>query len=435
MKKRSVVCALLAMVLAAGSLVGCGSNNNSDTSSKSATGTSGAQKEVSWATWGNEGELARFNALNEAFMKENPDVKINFISIPSNGYMDKILSMVSSGTEPNIYYVESGYHNLAASGKLENLEPFMENDKNGVTRDNFFPNVLPWFEVDGTLYALPCDTAPITLYYNKDMLSSLGLEDPNDLDAQGKWDINAFEEMAKKITESGKVTLLLDNSDQSQIGWFASSGAEYFNDDATECTIYSDKAVEIYTKVQNMVKNGLIQWNGSGSMDPNGLFMGQQLAFVEAGRWLMPLFKDIKDFEYDICPMPSGLDGGRETAIASVPVVMSANTSDKETAWRFFSYFESEAGQTFRLQDYGNCIPSINLPGLDDTVFMNEPAPAHKELWQKYRSEGRTKYVACSMYPETAQLLKDANDKMFANFEDVDTVLKQLQQDASAAMK
>ena len=153
MKKRSVVCALLAMVLAAGSLVGCGSNNNSDTSSKSATGTSGAQKEVSWATWGNEGELARFNALNEAFMKENPDVKINFISIPSNGYMDKILSMVSSGTEPNIYYVESGYHNLAASGKLENLEPFMENDKNGVTRDNFFPNVLPWFEVDGTLYA------------------------------------------------------------------------------------------------------------------------------------------------------------------------------------------------------------------------------------------------------------------------------------------
>ena len=47
MKKRSVVCALLAMVLAAGSLVGCGSNNNSDTSSKSATGTSGAQKEVS----------------------------------------------------------------------------------------------------------------------------------------------------------------------------------------------------------------------------------------------------------------------------------------------------------------------------------------------------------------------------------------------------
>ena len=39
------------------------------------------------------------------------------------------------------------------------------------------------------------------------------------------------------------------------------------------------------------------------------------------------------------------------------------------------------------------------------------------------------------MYPETAQLLKDANDKMLANFEDVDTVLKQLQQDASAAMK
>ncbi len=49
-----------------------------------------------------------------------------------------------------------------------------------------------------------------------------------------------------------------------------------------------------------MIKDGKVQWNGNSKIDANGLFMGQQLAFVEAGRWLMPLFKDIKDFEFDI---------------------------------------------------------------------------------------------------------------------------------------
>ena len=50
----------------------------------------------------------------------------------------------------------------------------------------------------GQLYALPVDTAPRALYYNKTMLKELGLEDPNELEEQGKWDINAFEEMAGK---------------------------------------------------------------------------------------------------------------------------------------------------------------------------------------------------------------------------------------------
>lgn len=120
-----------------------------------------------------------------------------------------------------------------------------------------------------------------------------------------------------------------------------------------------------------MIKDGKIQWNANSKIDPNGLFMGQQLAFVEAGRWLMPLFKDIKDFEFDICPIPAGLTGDRTVYISSVPLGMSANCKDKETAWRFMSYFLGEEGQTFRLKDYGNCIPSINLPGLDEATFMN----------------------------------------------------------------
>jgi len=70
--------------------------------------------------------------------------------------------------------------------------------------------------VDGQLYGLPTDCAPRALYYNKTMLKELGLEDPNELEEQGKWDINAFEEMAGKIKDAGKIALVLDNNKRHQ---------------------------------------------------------------------------------------------------------------------------------------------------------------------------------------------------------------------------
>ena len=184
MRKKFLGCAL-ATALSVLGLVGCGAGDTETvTSADSAaevqvsdkTETDVAQKEITWATWGNEGELKRFEELNEAFMKANPDVKVNFIPIPNNGYMDKVLAMIASGTEPDVYYIASGYHSLALEGKLEPLDSYMENDAN-VNKDKFFPNLLPYLTVDGQLYALPVDTAPRALYYNKTMLKELGLED------------------------------------------------------------------------------------------------------------------------------------------------------------------------------------------------------------------------------------------------------------------
>ena len=436
MRKKFLGCAL-ATALSVLGLVGCGAGDTETVTSADSAAevqvsdkteteeTDVAQKEITWATWGNEGELKRFEELNEAFMKANPDVKVNFIPIPNNGYTDKLLAMIASGTEPDLYYVLDGYHSLALGGKLEPVDSYLENDAS-INKDNFFPNLLSYLTVDDQLYGLPTDCAPRALYYNKTMLKELGLEDPNELEEQGKWDINAFEDMAGKITDAEKIALVLENSQDSQTCWFGSSGASMYDENG-KCIIDSPESVAIYTKMQNMIKDGKVQWNANSKIDPNGLFMGQQLAFVEAGRWLMPLFKDIKDFEFDVCPIPAGLTGDRKVYIGSIPLVMSANCKDKETAWRFMRYFVGEEGQTFRLKDNGNCIPSINLPGLDEATFMNEPLPEHKEIWKKYREEGVRGYVEDSLNPETREALSNAEDEMFVNFADVQTTLQSLQ--------
>ena len=95
MKKRFLGCAL-ATVLSVFGLIGCGAGDVETTTSSDTTTEAQvsaeteneeadvAQKEITWATWGNEGELKRFEELNEAFMEANPDVKVNFIPIPNS---------------------------------------------------------------------------------------------------------------------------------------------------------------------------------------------------------------------------------------------------------------------------------------------------------------------------------------------------------------
>lgn len=114
MRKKFLGCAL-ATALSVLGLVGCGAGDTETVTSADSAAevqvsdkteteeTDAAQKEITWATWGNEGELKRFEALNEAFMEANPDVKVNFIPIPNNGYSDKLLAMIASGTEPDLY--------------------------------------------------------------------------------------------------------------------------------------------------------------------------------------------------------------------------------------------------------------------------------------------------------------------------------------------
>ena len=121
MRKKFLGCAL-ATALSVLGLVGCGAGDTETVTSAD----SAAEGQVSdkTATWGNEGELKRFEELNEAFMKANPDVKVNFIPIPNNGYTDKLLAMIASGTEPDLYYVLDGYHSLALGGKLEPVDSY-----------------------------------------------------------------------------------------------------------------------------------------------------------------------------------------------------------------------------------------------------------------------------------------------------------------------
>ncbi len=446
MLRKNVFAVMLVMIMLVSILAACGGSAQppaGEGSSVDAAGGTAADKTtlepakkttVSWSTWGNAGELERYYSLNKAFMEKYPNITIDFQPIPNDGYDQKMLSLVASNSEPDIYYNETSFYDLAKEGKLEALDSYLAKDAS-IKAEDFYPNLIEWCKYDGKTYGLPCDSAPMSLYYNKDLFKKLSIPDPNDLEAQGQWDINAFKSACEKLVAEGYKGMVLNNWYAIALDWYGSSGWKIYSDDGKKSVVNSPEGKEIFKFMQDMVKKDIVTYksSSSGSIDEAQLFMAGKSGFVEAGRWYVPVFKDITSFEFDICPIPKGLNGGRVIGVPSVPVVMSANAKDKEAAWTFFSYFEGIDGQTFRLKDMGNCIPSINLPGLDEATFLADKLPEHKDVWTKGRVEGIRQYPNDILYKKCTTLYTDAIDKILLGA-DIDSTLAKLQTDMDAEL-
>ena len=72
----------------------------------------------------------------------------------------------------------------------------------GLSKDDFAPAIWEAVQVDGKQYAVPLDTHPIVLYYNKDKLAAAGLIGDNGL-PNGLNGVDNFNAALKKLQDGG----------------------------------------------------------------------------------------------------------------------------------------------------------------------------------------------------------------------------------------
>ncbi len=126
--------------------------------------------------------------LADEFMKNNPDVTINFLA-PAVGYNEgqqQVLRAAVTGNLPDVYF--SGYnltaelvHTLAPRGQIVDLAPFIEAEGGQAFLDeNFSPNMAALGVVDGKQYGLPVNASSPIMYVNADLVRAAG-GDPEDM--------------------------------------------------------------------------------------------------------------------------------------------------------------------------------------------------------------------------------------------------------------
>lgn len=356
------------------------------------------QVTITWSTWGSPEELTRFKEFNAQFEKDNPDIKVKLEAVADYGeYHSKLLAQLVSGTAPDVFYLgDDKIGQFVDAGVLLGLNDLMESDASQTKIADFEPGILAAASKDGQIYAAPNDVNPDAFWYDKEVLAAAGItEDPAALYAEGAWTTEKFFEMTDKIEAAGLFGLTTWHYWATHWSWITSQGGKVYDDagnfvantDPVSVAALQQWGDKFVNKKQFILSDDQPEGDSASNK-----FVSHKVGFYPSGRYRIGTVTDagVQD-SYDIVPWPtpSGVQGS--TGVAASFLAINAQTEKQDAAFRFWTAFLSAEGQTFRLADGGNAVPSIK--GADaDAIVTGGGYPANSKVFLEMRDMGYSNF-------------------------------------------
>lgn len=401
-------------------------------SSEGASGTDGGKVKIKWATWGNPGELTRFQEFTKDFNAKHPNIQAELIPIPGE-YDQKILTQLTGGNAPDVFYAGDGFiSKLIETGSIAELTPYLQGQDSKSKPEEFFEGLWGAAKKDGKIYGVTVDCNPMILWYNKKVLREAGItEMPADLQEQGKWNWDTFKQMTEKVRAKGKYGYVLENSWNHYYSWVTSNGGKVYDENGRFVGHEDPKAVQAFKFLYDNVQSKNFTFAGTLPKGQGGdaMFMSNQVGFVGAGRWYLPIFKQNKSLEYDIVTWPTNTGKPMEPAgIPTAYMVMNKSTKHPKEAFQFITEFVSKEGQIYRLKGGGNAVPSIS--GADEVVLEGN-LPEHAKYFLEARKIGYALTPHEAGIPGLSKEITSALEGMWLKGGEMETTLKKIGEKAN----
>lgn len=392
---------------------------------------------IKWSTWGNPGEIDRFKQFTEDFNKRTPNVKAELVAIPTDGYAAKMLTQLSGGTAPDMFYSGDGdIGKLIDSKLLTDLTETLKGAKSKSKPEDFFEGLWGASKAaDGKIYGVAVDCNPMVLWYNKKLLQDAGVTQmPADLAKAGQWDWKAFGGMLDQLVSKGKRGFIHDNWWATNYGWATLNGGKIV--DGGKFVANSDpKSLEGFQFIYDNLQKKTFTYTGSlpKGQGIDAMFLSQQAGFIGAGRWLLPVFKKSQGLDFDIVSYPTNTGKKMEPApIPTAYAVVNSSSPNQDAAFAFLTDFVSKDGQVFRLKGGGNAVPSVR--GADDVV-AEENVPPNWQALIDAREIGYAHYADIARVPGLADDIQKTFDELWLQGGDLKTTVNKVADMANSKMQ
>jgi multiple sugar transport system substrate-binding protein len=336
---------------------------------------------ITWAFWGSPEEAESHKMVADAFMKEHPDIKVETWNEPWDNYFTKIQALWASGDPkavPDIAFLWPT-PKYAAEGVLENLDPFIQ--KSGYNLADYWPGLLESAKYQGSVYGFPRDIEVNVLYYNKDVFDKAGLKYPDE-----NWTWDDLLAAAEKLTikdASGKVTqyaLGMENSGKYD-KWVNQNGGAILDDyrNPSKCMLTDPKSVEGVKFFADMIAKGYAMrdadLNQAGG-DAGAFQSGLAAMIIQNTSRVSGFNKAGLNYDVSVVPIPKG--GKRYNAAGGAAWVMSAKSDNKDEAWTFLQWLQTDGGGETLYTQRGEIFPALQSTA-NSPAFMTEQPPANKQ--------------------------------------------------------
>jgi len=264
--------------------------------------------ELTLAYPGNDDKKEELEAFLAKFTEKYPNVKVNLLFVPSNGwadYFNKLETMAAAGNAPDVIRVAiEGIQMFVKRDMALPLDEYMSLDPNALENyEDIHEKLQSPFVIDGQTYAFAWDWNNVVVHINTDMLKKAGLEVPD-----GNWTKDDFLRYAQAMTteENGQKTygFFIPNYYFGASAWLINNGANILNEDMTKSTLDDPKAIEVMQFFQDLIYKYEVAPVPNANSDQIQMLMSGQVGMIAAGKWPFGAYESngFKSVEVQLVP-------------------------------------------------------------------------------------------------------------------------------------
>lgn len=371
MKWHKLLSVLMTVVLIVVMLAACGGNGKENTAgsepSASASGqpSGGAPAEKVKITFWKAPHFANekdvWDSLIKKFEAENPNITVEFLETPWDGWDQKYTAAFAGSNPPDISYMPEFFVKFAKNGQLADLAPYFKEEDQA----KYSKSIIDYMKVDGKLYTFPFLAASSIILYNKDMFAEANVTPPQ------TWD--EMVDVSLKLAKDGRYAVA-GISEQNVIAWMGQAGAYLYadqNKDVTKLGFDTPEGVKGLQYLTDLVLKHKVA--PKPTVFPNDDQLGQ--AFYKDNKIAMilaqaPFIATVRanapDFPLGAFLNPAGPaadpDKQREAYGGIGMLAIAEKSQHKDEAWKFIQFLNAKenAGTYLEKANFLSPLPEVN---------------------------------------------------------------------------
>lgn len=256
-----------------------------------------------------------------------------------DAYDQKLSSQVGAGQVPDILKMWNFplYHAI--------LVPMNDYIDKLPDKDDFYPTLLNYAEMDGKIYGFPTGYSTRAIYYNSDLAKKAGLTPSPTWTAQdyATW-VTKIGALGGKVAGGDQPT----NPDPYAFESFLFSNGGQWLDDAGKPVVNSPQNVEVIKFLHDLAyspQTANYVHKHPSSEDLSATFMSGQLGTFEFGKWFTETFTKNKT-PYGVLPMFSFNGKTPKSVVHAAFLSVSKTSKHEQEALDFITWFSSKENVT-----------------------------------------------------------------------------------------
>ena len=342
------------------------------------------------AHWGGYIDYRMWQEIFEAFRLKYPELEFESRHMPARRYHQKIQQQIVSDTAPDLFMMEDEqFPRLIASGKLENLSPFLKamgrwGEDGEVLKGQYWKTAIRDFGEfnsvtgDWEQWGMPLYGGCNLLFYNKANWNRARIRVSETLDSPGlrkssdgwwyvndnKWNIEEFIAVCQRLTmdlngdgRTDQYALFVPLPHWATFHWVM--GASYLNENYSHSTFYGPECEASMRLWQDLHLKYKVMPTPSAlsALNANTGFFTGMISILNTGTYGL-IYLNATGVDYDMLHLPRGSSGRRYTRFFWEGMAMSSRSQKKNEAWIFMNFLTSIDAQNI-IADYQMSMPSL----------------------------------------------------------------------------